>query len=114
MLAGALGLGPSTNSDRLLISAGVLGVLAAAAENQPVLCVVDDAQWMDRPSADALVFTARRLRAERMAILFGVREDELHRFKAAGVAELALTGLGPSAAATILAARTRNTTTHGA
>jgi DNA-binding CsgD family transcriptional regulator len=108
VLAGALGLAPSTNSDRLLISVGVLGVLAAAAENQPVLCVVDDAQWMDRPSADALVFTARRLQAERMAILFGVREGELRRFEAAGVAELALTGLGRSAAATVLAARTRN------
>jgi hypothetical protein len=107
-LAGALGLAPSTNSDRLLISAGVLGALAAAAENQPVLCVVDDAQWMDRPSADALVFTARRLQAERMAILFGVREGEMSRFEAAGVAELALTGLGPSAAAAILAALTRN------
>ena len=50
-----------------------------------MLCVVDDAQWMDRPSADALVFTARRLRAERMAILFGAREGELRRFEAAGV-----------------------------
>ena len=59
-LAGALGLASSTGSDRLLISAAVLGLLAAAAEDRPVLCVVDDAQWIDRPSADALVFAARR------------------------------------------------------
>jgi hypothetical protein len=72
-LAGALGLAPSTHADRLLISAAVLGVLAAAAENRPVLCLVDDAQWLDQPSADALVFTARRLRAEHLAILFGAR-----------------------------------------
>jgi predicted ATPase len=45
-LAGALGLAPSTQSDRLLISAAVLGLLAAAAEDRPVLCVVDDAQWV--------------------------------------------------------------------
>jgi DNA-binding CsgD family transcriptional regulator len=108
VLAGALGLAPSINADRLLISAAVLSLLAVAAENQPVLCVVDDAQWMDRPSADALVFTARRLQAERMAILFGAREGDMRRFEAAGVPELALTGLGPSSAATVLAARARN------
>jgi predicted ATPase len=62
-LAGALGLAPSTHADRLLLSAAVLGLLAAAAEDRPTLCVVDDAQWLDRPTADALVFTARRLRA---------------------------------------------------
>jgi predicted ATP-dependent serine protease len=56
-LAGALGLAASTHGDRLLISAAVLGLLAAAAEVRPTLCVVDDAQWLDRPSADALVFT---------------------------------------------------------
>src|SRR6516162_1383924 len=61
-LAGALGLAPSAQPDRLLISAAVLSLLAAAAENRPVLCVIDDAQWVDRASVDALVFTARRLR----------------------------------------------------
>jgi AAA ATPase domain len=104
-LAGALGLAPSTHSDRLLLSAAVLGLLAAAAENRPVLCVVDDAQWVDRPSADALVFTARRLRTERMAMLFGVREEEIRRFEAAGVDELRLARLDSQAAAAVLAAR---------
>src|SRR5215472_9067878 len=102
-LAGALGLAPSANADRLLISAAVLGVLAAAAEDRPTLCVVDDAQWLDKPSADALVFAARRLRAERLAILFGAREGETTRFEAAGLAELLLTGLGHEPAAAILA-----------
>jgi len=103
-LAGALGLASSTGSDRLLISAAVLGLLAAAAEDRPVLCVVDDAQWIDRPSADALVFAARRLQAERLAMLFGAREGEVRRFEAAGVPDLALTGLDPPSAAAVLAA----------
>jgi len=105
-LAGALGLAPATHADRLLISAAVLSLLAAAAENTPVLVVVDDAQWVDRPSADALVFTARRLRAERLAILFGAREGEMSRFEAAGLADLALTGLAREPAAAILASGT--------
>jgi DNA-binding CsgD family transcriptional regulator len=103
-LAGALGLAPSTQSDRLLISAAVLGLLAAAAEDRPVLCVIDDAQWMDRPSADALVFTARRLQAERLTMLFGAREGEVRRFEAASVPDFALTGLDPLSAAAVLAA----------
>jgi hypothetical protein len=105
-LAGALGLAPSTHADRLLISAAVLGLLAAAAEDAPVLVVVDDAQWVDRPSADALTFTARRLRAERLAILFGAREGEASRFEGAGLPELTLDGLGQEPAAAILAAST--------
>jgi DNA-binding CsgD family transcriptional regulator len=106
-LAGALGLAPSTHADRLLLSAAVLGLLAAAAEDRPTLCVVDDAQWLDRPTADALVFTARRLRAERLVILFGAREGEAARFEAAGLAELILTGLADQPASTVLAGRAR-------
>jgi DNA-binding CsgD family transcriptional regulator len=106
-LAGALGLAPSTSADRLLISAAVLGVLAAAAEGHPTLCVVDDAQWLDRPSADALVFAARRLRAENLAILFAAREGETARFEAAGLPELTLTGLGHEPAVAVLGARAR-------
>src|SRR6516162_3558541 len=106
-LAGALGLAPSTHADRLLLSAAVLGLLAAAAEDRPTLCVVDDAQWLDRPTADALVFTARRLRAERLVILFGAREGEAARFEAAGLAELTLTGLADQPAITVLARRAR-------
>ncbi len=103
-LAGALGLAPSSNPDRLLISAAVLGLLAAAAEIRPVLCVVDDAQWVDRPSAEALVFTARRLQAEHLAILFAAREGETRQFEAARVPELELAGLSRASAAAVLAA----------
>jgi DNA-binding CsgD family transcriptional regulator len=105
-LAGALGLGPSTGADRLLVSAALLGLLAAAAEDRPVLCVVDDAQWLDRPSAGALVFTARRLRAERLAILFGAREGESERFEAAALPELYLSGLDLESARLLISVRT--------
>ncbi|HEX8004954.1 MAG TPA: AAA family ATPase [Trebonia sp.] len=107
-LAGALGLAPSAHADRLLISAAVLGLLAAAAEDHSVLCVVDDAHWVDRPSAEALVFTARRLRAERLAILFGAREGEVSQFEAAGLAELTLLGLDQESAAGVLAAQAQD------
>jgi DNA-binding CsgD family transcriptional regulator len=107
-LAGALGLAPSSAPDRLLISAAVIGLLAAAADRQPVLCMVDDAQWVDRPSAGALVFTARRLQAERLAMLFGAREGEARQFEAAGVAEICLAGLDRRSADTVLAARARD------
>src|SRR6516165_6434120 len=106
-LAGALGLAASAQPDRLLISAAVLGLLAAAAEERPALCVVDDAQWLDQPSAEALVFTARRLRAEPMGILFAAREGEEARFEAAGLPELGLAGLADQPAAEVLASRAR-------
>jgi DNA-binding CsgD family transcriptional regulator len=92
-LAGALGLAPSSGSDRFLASAAVLGLLAEAAEERPLLCLVEDAHWLDTPSADALVFASRRLRAERVAIIFAVREGEGLTFEGRGLPELLLAGL---------------------
>jgi len=106
-LTAALGLAPFAQPDRLLIGAAVLGLLAAAAEDHPTLCLVDDAHWLDRPSGDALVFAARRLRAEQLAILLGAREGEASRFEAAGFPELTLTGLDEQSAAAILADQAR-------
>ena len=83
-LAAALGLGPPGGSERFLISAGVLSLLAAAAEERPVVCLIDDAQWLDVPSADALMFTARRLAAEGVVLLFAVRDDDRGRLQTPG------------------------------
>ena len=101
-LAAALGLAAGEGRDRLLVSAGVLSLLAAAAERKPILCLVDDAQWLDVPSANALSFTARRLVAEDVVILFGARDGELRRFEAAGLEELELVGLERDVAAVLL------------
>ena len=102
-LAGALGLGPSIGSDRLLVSAAALSLLAAAADDGPLLCLIDDAQFLDVASADALVFSARRLAAEPVALMFAVREGAGRGFVAPGLPELVLEGLGAEAAAQLLA-----------
>ncbi|NYI03948.1 helix-turn-helix transcriptional regulator [Allostreptomyces psammosilenae] len=71
----ALGLATGGDGDRYLLAAGVLSLLAEAAVPAGLLCVVDDFQWVDRASADALLFAARRLGTERVAMLFAVRGD---------------------------------------
>jgi DNA-binding CsgD family transcriptional regulator len=87
---------------RFLVSVGVLSLLAEVAESQPLLVIVDDAQWLDSASADALVFSARRLRAEGAVVLFGAREGDEPRFAGDGLPDLPLVGLAADAAAALL------------
>lgn len=101
-LAAALGLRAAEGADRFLVSAGVLSLLAAAAKERPVVCLIDDAQWLDIPSADALVFTARRIGAEGIVILFAARDGERRRFDAPGLEELVLGGLDHRSALALL------------
>ena len=89
-------------NDRFLVYSATLGLVAEAAETQPVLCVVDDAQWLDEESAKALLFTARRLGVERVAMLFAARDQEETEFEAPGVPALPVSGLSPSAAQALL------------
>ncbi|RSN04823.1 LuxR family transcriptional regulator [Nonomuraea sp. WAC 01424] len=71
----ALGLAAGGAGDRFLVAAGALSLLAEAAAPDGLVCVVDDFQWVDRASADALLFAARRLGTERVAMLLAVRGD---------------------------------------
>jgi len=89
------------------VSLGLLSLLAEASDEGPILCLVDDAQWLDRPSADALVFVARRLHAEPIALLMAAREGDPRRFDAPGLDELHLEGIGAEAARALLTTRLR-------
>jgi DNA-binding CsgD family transcriptional regulator len=73
-LRGALALGPSVAADRFAVYAATLGLLAHLAEDRALLLTVDDIQWLDGPSAEALTFVARRLVAENIAVLFTARQ----------------------------------------
>src|SRR4051794_6825517 len=70
----ALGLGEGPAPNPFLVGLAVLGLMSEASEERPLLCVIDDAQWLDRASASALDFVARRLLAEKIAFLFAARE----------------------------------------
>jgi DNA-binding CsgD family transcriptional regulator len=73
-LRGALALGPATPHDRFTVPAGLLSLLAVAAEEQPVLVSIDDAQWLDEPSLEAFLFAGRRLEAEGVAMIGSLRD----------------------------------------
>src|SRR4051812_33925026 len=100
----AFGLQAGDAPDRFLVGLAVLSLLADVAEEQPFLCVVDDAQWLDRASAQAIVFVARRLLAESVALVLVTREpgDDLRGFP-----ELALEGLRDGEARALLSSAIR-------
>ena len=101
-LRGALGLRERAGDDRFLVSLAVLTLLSDFAERRPVRCLVDDAHWLDTPSAEALLFVARRLAAEGIALLFAAREADGRRFEAPDIPALELRGLSVDAAETLL------------
>ena len=101
-LQGAFGLAERGGDDRFLISAAALTLLSELAERRPVLCLVDDAQWIDTASTDALLFVARRLAAEGIVMLFSAREGEERAFDAGGLPELVLEALDDEAATAVI------------
>ncbi|HET8653819.1 MAG TPA: AAA family ATPase [Gaiellaceae bacterium] len=104
-LRAALALDGSAVAERLAVFGGTLSLLTAVAEEQPLLCVIDDAQWLDEASAAAMEFVARRLDADGIAMLFSVRDPESRAFTAPGVTELPLGGLDRAAARRLLGTR---------
>ncbi len=101
-IATAFGLSSGPQPDRFLVGLAVLSLLSDAAEEHPLLCLVDDVQWLDRSSAQVLAFVARRLAAESVVVLFAEREssrvDEL-----AGLPALRVGGLTDACARELLA-----------
>src|SRR3954454_17963525 len=85
--------------DRFLVALAALSLFAEAAQERPLLCVIDDAQWLDRASAQVLAFVARRLLAEPVAILIAVR-DSADAF--AGLPDLLIDGLEEAEARKLL------------
>ena len=98
----ALGLCPGAAPDRFLVGLAALTLLAEVAEEQPLLCLVDDFQWLDEATGQVLGFVARRLLAEPVAIVFGIREPSDER-EVAGLPELRLEGLDHDEARALLA-----------
>jgi DNA-binding CsgD family transcriptional regulator len=100
-LSTAFGLSAGPAPDRFLVGLAVLSLLADAAEERPLVCIVDDAQWLDRVSAQTLAFVARRLLAERVGLVFalrGFREERVFE----GLPELVVEGLAADDARLLL------------
>jgi len=104
-LRGAFGLSFDRVENPFLVSLAVLSLLAEASERAPVLCLVDDAHWLDRPSQEALAFAARRLEAEPVALLMASRTRNRHNFDAARLPELEVQGLKEGPARALLETR---------
>src|SRR3712207_3544235 len=93
-------------ADRFVTFLATLSLLAQAADDVPVLAVVDDAHWLDDASAAALLFTARRLQQEPIALLFGARVGDVRVFDAGDLPAVRLAGLDLEAATNLLREQT--------
>jgi hypothetical protein len=100
-LATAFGVSSGEPPNRFLVGLAVLGLLAEAAEDEPVICLIDDVQWLDRVSVETFAFLARRLLAEGVAIVFAVREP-CREGLLDGLSELVVRGLSDDDARALL------------
>jgi DNA-binding CsgD family transcriptional regulator len=104
-LEGALALRPARGEDRFAIGAATLSLLAAYAEQSPLLLVIDDAHWLDGSSANAVLFAARRLAADPVAVVLAVRGGEPSLLDSADLPTLRLAGLDLAASGELLRQR---------
>ncbi|MDQ3742270.1 MAG: ATP-binding protein, partial [Actinomycetota bacterium] len=101
-LGQALALGPEGTPARFAVPAAVLGLLSVATERRAAVCLIDDVQWLDAPSVEAIVFAARRLAGESVAMLLAAREGTGRRVDTTGIEEVNLGPLAPASAAELL------------
>ncbi|HET7414601.1 MAG TPA: AAA family ATPase [Arthrobacter sp.] len=114
-LSVAFGLRGGTAPDGFLVGLATLNLLAEVAEEEPLLCLVDDVQWLDQASAQVLAFVARRLVAERVALVFALRDSYASdAYPFAGLAVLNLAGLDDTDARALLAGPGRASLGDGA
>lgn len=102
-LRGAFGTEPDRAGDPFLVAVAALTLLGEVATEAGLLCLVDDAHWMDPASSEALVFVARRLDAEGVALVFAARDGDSREFRATGLPEHEVRGLDAAAARSLLA-----------
>jgi len=98
----ALGIQQGPAPDRFLVGLATLGLLSDLAEERPLVCLIDDVQWLDQASTQVLSFVARRLAAERIALVFAVRKPTAKQ-ELDGLPELLVEGLGDHDARQLLA-----------
>ncbi len=101
-LEAALALRPGTAQERFAVGAATLSLLAAYAEREPTVVLIDDAQWLDHSSAQALLFAFRRLVADPIAVLIAVREGEPSLLDGADLPTLRIGGLSDEEAVALL------------
>lgn len=106
----AFGEEEGASVEPFLVGVATLSILTTAAEEAPVLCLVDDAHWLDAATAGALLFCAHRLGADRVALVFAARDGAWGTFDPQGLDELVVTGLDPDDSRTLLQARLGVTT----
>jgi DNA-binding CsgD family transcriptional regulator len=102
VLRGVLGAAQGPPPGQFQVGAATLELLAAAAEGRPLLALVDDAHWLDSPSAEAITFAARRLHADPIALVLVVRDGPQTAFDGSGFTELCLRGLDTEAAGALV------------
>ncbi len=108
-LTTAFGMRAGPAPDRFFVGLAVLSLVAEVAEHQPLICVIDDAQWLDTASAQSLAFVARRLLAEPVAVVFAIREPSADLD---GLPELEVGGLDEESARRLLGSVVRGRLDH--
>jgi DNA-binding CsgD family transcriptional regulator/predicted ATPase len=99
----AFGVADDVTVEPFLVALATLSMLTETAETATVLCVIDDAQWLDQATAHAVLVASRRLGADRVAVVFAARDGDERTFAPDGVPDLPLTGLTGAAARALLA-----------